>query len=79
MTALVVVIVLGVASTALLLAALVALTRHLKLLAKSVAAFRDATRPDLDEIRRGMEETRTHLDELPERIPKRTPSGRIRR
>jgi hypothetical protein len=62
-----VVVALGTASTVLLLAVVVALIRHIKLLSRALEAFQEQVRPMLNDIRRGSEQAQDRLQGLSQR------------
>jgi F0F1-type ATP synthase membrane subunit b/b' len=64
---LVVVVALGAVSTALLLVLVVALVRHIKVLAKALQAFQEQVRPALDEVARGSTQAQDRLNRISDR------------
>jgi len=78
-TAFVVILVLGIATLAMLAILVVGLFRHLKLLAGTLKRFTDEVTPVLEELRDGSERAQHRTDELAERRSKLGRAGRIRR
>ena len=74
----VVAVVLGAAGTAVLLALLLALIRHVRVLAGGLRAFQEEVRPQLDEIARRSAQARERLERISEGGPRRGPDARIR-
>lgn len=79
MVPLIVVLVLGISTVALLAILLVGLIRHLKLLVASLQRFDAELRPVLDRIQRESEAAQVHGDRLAERGSKLGGDARLRR
>ena len=79
MAAVLVVVILGLAGTAVLAVLVIALLRHVKLLAGSVAEFNAAVTPLLEQIRDGSTVAQDRIQSLSENRPGGTPGGRLRR
>ncbi len=75
----VVVIALGIASTAILVAVLVALVRTMRDLAGSLARYREDVQPLLEDVRKGTEHSQDVLERISTRQLGKGPGGRIRR
>ena len=66
----------GLTSLGLLLVLVVGLTRHVRLLAGSLARFQEETRPLLEELQAGGVKARERMEELAERRGKDATNGR---
>jgi hypothetical protein len=75
----VIVLALGIGSTALMVAVLVGLVRNLRVLSRSVARFRDDVQPLLDDVRKGTEASQEVLQRISDRQLGAGPGDRIRR
>ena len=73
-----VVLTVGLATTAILLVVLLGLVRNLKKLSRSLKRFQDEVRPRLEEIRDGSQTAQGRLDAMQQRRLSKTPSARIR-
>lgn len=69
----------GLATVLLLIAVLIGLIRHLKLLAASLGRFRDEMTPALESIQRDAEAAQARAEGVPARLPARGAGARIRR
>lgn len=69
----------GIVTIGMLAVLLVALVRHLKLLAGSLQRFQQEVGPVLEEIRRGSAEAQQRLERLQERAPGEGSGARLRR
>jgi hypothetical protein len=74
----VVVVALGAVSMGLLLVMLVALIRHVRVLARALQAFQEQVRPKLDDVARGSMHARDRLERLSDRGLRGDPDARIR-
>jgi hypothetical protein len=75
----VVVVTIGLASTALMAGIILALIRSLKVLSGSLAKFRDDVQPLLDDVRKGTEHSQDVLERLSSRQLSKKPGGKLRR
>jgi ABC-type nickel/cobalt efflux system permease component RcnA len=75
----VVVLALGIGSTALTVAVLVGLVRSLRVLSRSVAKFRDDVQPLLEDVRKETEASQDVLQRISARQLGAGPGDRIRR
>ena len=73
-----VVLTVGLATTAILLVVLLGLVRNLRTLSHSLKRFRDEVQPPLVEIRDGSLKARGRLDAVQRRRLSKTPGARIR-
>ncbi len=79
MLPIVVVVSIGLASTAVMAGIILALIRSLKVLSGSLAKFRDDVRPLLDDVRKGTEHSQDVLQRLSSRQLSKKPGGKLRR
>jgi uncharacterized protein YoxC len=75
----VIVVALGIASTAFLAAILVGMIRTLTVLSKSLARFREDVQPLLEDVRKGTEHSQEVLERISSREVGARPGDRIRR
>jgi heme exporter protein D len=69
----------GLATIMVLIAVLIGLIRHLKLLAASLRRFQDEMTPALESIQRDAELAQNRAEQVPARLPSREAGARIRR
>ena len=77
--AVVVVVAVGLTSTALLVAMMVALIRHLKVLSAALKRYREEVQPMLEQIANDSDRVRRRAEDVPARVPRRGASARLRR
>jgi hypothetical protein len=75
----VVVVAIGLGSTAVMAGVILALIRSLKVLSGSLAKFRDDVQPLLDEVRKGTEHSQDVLERISSRQLSKRPGGKLRR
>jgi hypothetical protein len=75
----VVLVTLGISSTAVMLAVLIGLVRSLKVLSGSLTRFRDDVQPLLDDVRKETERSSDTLERISSRQLGPRPGGSIRR
>jgi hypothetical protein len=75
----VLVIALGIASTSVMVAVVIALLRTLRVLSGSLARFRDDVQPVLEDVRKGTQASQEILERISSRQLQRGAGGRIRR
>jgi hypothetical protein len=72
-------LILGIATAGLVLALLLALIRHMKVLTAALKRLQDELQPMIQDIQRGSGEAQEHMDRLNQWRPGDGPGARIRR
>ena len=72
-------LILGIATAGLVLALLLALIRHMKVLTAALKRLQDELQPMIQDIQRGSGEAQEHMDRLNQLRPGGGPGARIRR
>jgi len=77
--AVVVIVAVGISSTVLLLALMIALIRHLKVLSAALKQYREEVQPMLEQIVNDSDRARRRAGDVPARVPRRGAGARLRR